>query len=61
MKKAVELLAENQDNLSAIAEKAGYHGIKTFRRFLKSTMECFRQNSDKIATKKAQDITLVLF
>lgn len=32
MKKAAELLLGNQDTLSAIAEKVGYHDIKTFRR-----------------------------
>jgi len=49
MKKAAKLLLENQDTLSAIAEKVGYHDIKTFRKVFEKHYGMlpseFRQNN----------------
>lgn len=49
MKKAAKLLLENQYTLSAIAEKVGYHDIKTFRKIFEKHYGMlpseFRQNN----------------
>ena len=58
MKKAAKLLLENQYTLSAIAEKVGYHDIKTFRKIFEKHYGMlpseFRQNNSWFNKKNSK-------